>query len=234
MVNIDTVYQKVLAIANKEQRGYITPQEFNLFADQAQLQIFEQYFYDTNQFSRVPGNQKEYSDMLDILDEKISIFKKRHTLNHIGNQQYELPENFYKLSTIYTSDGVEIQEVNSKELISIQNSYLLKPTVSRPVYYRYERNVDDKYIIEAFPKELGTTITANYIKKPATPQWNYVVITGDQAFYDGPSSKSFELHPSEEGNLVFKILSLAGISMGSDIYQLGTQEEIKEIQQQKQ
>ena len=55
-VNIDTVYQKVLAIANKEQRGYITPQEFNLFANQAQMDIFEQYFYDTNQFGRIPGN----------------------------------------------------------------------------------------------------------------------------------------------------------------------------------
>ena len=61
MVNIDTVYQKVLAIANKEQRGYITPQEFNLFADQAQMDIFEQYFYDINQFNRVPGND---TDML--------------------------------------------------------------------------------------------------------------------------------------------------------------------------
>ena len=56
MVNIDTVYQRVLALANKEQRGYITPQEFNLFANQAQMDIFEQYFYDLNQFLRVPGN----------------------------------------------------------------------------------------------------------------------------------------------------------------------------------
>ena len=48
-VSIDKVYQKVLAFANKEQRGYITPQEFNLFADQAQMEIFEQYFYDINQ-----------------------------------------------------------------------------------------------------------------------------------------------------------------------------------------
>ena len=46
MVNIDTVYQRVLAIANKEQRGYITPQEYNLYANQAQMDIFEQYFYD--------------------------------------------------------------------------------------------------------------------------------------------------------------------------------------------
>ena len=47
-VNVDTVYQTVQALANKEQRGYLTPQEFNLFAIQAQNDLFEQYFYDLN------------------------------------------------------------------------------------------------------------------------------------------------------------------------------------------
>jgi len=75
-VNINTVYQTVLAIANKEQRGYITPQEFNLFANQAQMETFEQYFYDINQFSRLPGNDTEYSDMLNVLNEKITIFQE--------------------------------------------------------------------------------------------------------------------------------------------------------------
>ena len=60
-VNIDTVYQRVLAIANKEQRGYITPQEFNLYANQAQMDIFEQYFYDLNALNRIPGNDYTYS-----------------------------------------------------------------------------------------------------------------------------------------------------------------------------
>ena len=45
-VSIDTVYQRVLNIANKEQRGYITPQEFNLMANKAQLEIFDSYFHD--------------------------------------------------------------------------------------------------------------------------------------------------------------------------------------------
>ena len=69
-VNIDTVYQRVLNIANKEQRGYITPQEFNLFADHAQMDIFEQYFYDLNQFGRGKGSSDELADMTDILQEK--------------------------------------------------------------------------------------------------------------------------------------------------------------------
>ena len=75
-VSVDTVYQRVLAILNKEQRGYVTPQEFNLFANQAQSDIFEQYFYDINQFGRMHGNDTEYSDMLNLLNEKINIFEK--------------------------------------------------------------------------------------------------------------------------------------------------------------
>ena len=74
-VSVNDVYQKVLAITNKEQRGYITPQEFNLFADQAQMEIFEQYFYDTNQFKRIPGNDSEYHDMVDLIDEKLYFFR---------------------------------------------------------------------------------------------------------------------------------------------------------------
>ena len=46
--------KKVLAISNKEQRGYLTPDEFNKTATQVQLEIFEKYFEDLNQQLRVP------------------------------------------------------------------------------------------------------------------------------------------------------------------------------------
>ena len=80
-ISVDTIYQRVLAVANKEQRGYITPQEFNLFANQAQLEIFDQYFYDINQFGRLHGNDTEYSDMLNIINEKISVFSRNQQVN---------------------------------------------------------------------------------------------------------------------------------------------------------
>ena len=43
-INVNTVYQTVLTILNKEQRGYMTPDEFNNVATQVQLEIFEKYF----------------------------------------------------------------------------------------------------------------------------------------------------------------------------------------------
>ena len=75
-ISVDTVYQRVLAILNKEQRGYLTPVEFNLLANQAQMSIFEQYFNDVSQFSRIPGNDREFSDPLENLQEKINFFQK--------------------------------------------------------------------------------------------------------------------------------------------------------------
>jgi len=107
-VNINTVYQTVLAVANKEQRGYITPQEFNLFANQAQMDIFEQYFYDLNQFNRVPGNETEYSDMVNILNEKINLFAtvaecNDKTSDLTQGTVFGLPNtstDFYRLGTV--------------------------------------------------------------------------------------------------------------------------------------
>ena len=228
MVNIDDVYQKVLAIANKEQRGMITPQEFNLFADQAQLQIFEQYFYDFSQFNRVPGNDSSYADMLDILQEKISIFEQSNQPIFNG-VTLPTPTDFkiHKLQLVKYNNTI-VEYISKKDYYQLKDTPLCKPTDKNPIYVKNSSG------IAVFGNEqLIENITCDYIRTPHTPNWAYVVV-GDQGLYDGSNATHFDLHPSEEGNLVFKILSLAGISMGSDLYQLGTQEEIKEIQQQKQ
>jgi len=52
--------------------------------------------------------------------------------------------------------------------------------------------------------------------------------------YNSANSVDFELHPSEENNLILKILQLAGVSIESiELYQVASQEEIKNIQQEK-
>lgn len=74
-INVDTVYKTVLLILNKEQRGYMTPDEFNKIATQVQLEIFENYFENLNQQLRVPDNDSEYADRTKNLDEQIAVFK---------------------------------------------------------------------------------------------------------------------------------------------------------------
>ena len=73
-INVNTVYQTVLYILNKEQRGYIPPAEFNSLGTQVQLEIFEKYFDDLNQQLRVPQADTDYADRQENIDEKIAIF----------------------------------------------------------------------------------------------------------------------------------------------------------------
>ena len=231
MVNIDTVYQRVLALANKEQRGYITPQEFNLFANQAQMDIFEQYFYDLNQFLRVPGNDTAYSDMVTLLEEKISLFEDTSPVVYNGGGT--LPADIYRLGTArYNNNGkhVLINRVSEKELRMMSLGPLTKPSKSNPVY-----TVKGSFIYLA--GIAPASFDVSYTKKPAKVNWTYVVV-GEKALVNNSAAagyKNFELHPSEETKLVIKILALAGIAIKDpSLYQVAGAEDNKNIQQEKQ
>tara|TARA_A100001515_G_scaffold65919_1_gene52175 strand:- start:14719 stop:15402 length:684 start_codon:yes stop_codon:yes gene_type:complete len=226
MVNVDTVYQKVLIIANKEQRGYITPLEFNLLASQAQMEIFNNYFVEMSQLKNIPGNESEYSDAIKTLNEKISIFKKIDNNLFYSNLFFRYPDDLYKLGTVYFvalqngnihTDGVEVQEITDDELLDYHSSPLTTPTVKRPIYIRREKD------IRVYPDAITFGIKCSYIRKPVKPEWGYVVVN-EQALYNANSAQNFELHASEETNLVLKILGLAGIIMQKqDIAAIGQQ-----------
>lgn len=225
-ISINTVYQRVLAILNKEQRGYLTPVEFNLFANQAQLDIFEQYFYDLNQFSRLPGNSTEYSDMVDILEEKISIFETTGSTTY-ANSYWPEPADLYRLGSI-VYNGSEAEHVNKNEYLYITSSPLSKPTNDFPIYTRGTSGI--KVYGAA---EITTGVTFQYVKKPATVVWNYTTVNGE-ALYRSSGSQDFELHEAEETDLVIKILQLAGVLIKDpSVYQIGSTEEAKDVQQEK-
>lgn len=229
-VNVNTVYQRVLAILNKEQRGYVTPQEFNLFANQAQMDIFEQYFYDLNQFSRLPGNDTEYSDMLDILNEKINLFATSATLTRDTGStpnHFDRPSDLYRMGTLLFG-GNEVERVNKNEYLYIQNSPLASPTNDFPIYIEFDAGYR---VFGADEKTTG--VTCNYIKKPADINWAYNTVAG-AAVYNASNTTDSELHESEETELVIKILQLAGLAIKDpSVYQAGNQMEIQGTQQEK-
>ena len=240
-ISVDSVYQRVLGILNKEQRGYVTAQEFNLFANQAQEDLFEQYFYDINQFGRIPGNSTEYSDMLTLLNEKINIFESVAQPTRSGlffepaADQYRLGSVVYKNKTtdsfgVSTTESIEAERINANEFLYINSSPLTKPKNVRPVFVSNTSGIrvyGNSEIIDP------TEVEFQYIKKPATVQWAYQIVF-QEPLYDAANSVNFELHPSEETELVIKILEFAGILIKDlSLYQVMNQEENETIQQEK-
>ena len=212
MVNIDTVYQRVLSIANKEQRGYITPLEFNLLANQAAMIVFEQYFYDRNKLADVPGNSMEYSDADKMIDEKIAVFSAQNPVTN----GVVLPPDVYRLGAVYHREYTEtfapqpipspaefkIYEaklISSKDWATIQNAPLLKPTNSRPVFIRLGPSIIN--VFGNFSQQITVTnvaglwedaVICDYIAQPAKVEWGYDVV-GEKGIVQYANQKDKEL-----------------------------------------
>lgn len=211
-VSVDTVYQKVLALANKEQRGYITPQEFDLFASQAQLEIFENYFHDIRVAQLKPKSSGDVADEINILNERISIHRVVETTDITQSSgNYDVPLTAYAITSVnFTPSGgiiTEIPEVDRRDLHYILNNPLAAPSASRPIFCR-----DTAGDIQVYPSSFSSNVDIHYIQKPDNPRWGYVVYN-NKALYNSGTSNNFDLHPSEENNLVMRILELAGVSI---------------------
>jgi hypothetical protein len=240
MILVDTVYQKVLALANKEQRGYITPQDFNLFANQAQLEIFEQYFYDVNGARRVQGNDTVYADIDDMLEEKMQVFEQADDVVVISafNTFVDgvfLPNNYYRVHRVEVINNITravgvCEILNTKDFADCAVSGpLLAPSDNRPV-----ANIRDNELRCIGSNNLPLDpFRIFYFRIPARVNWTYVVINKQAMYNAGVTTGNFELHPSEENQLVNKILRLAGISNEQlEVMRAGHEMDMATIKQQ--
>ena len=231
-VSIDTVYQRVLAILNKENRGYVTPQEFNLFANQAQLEVFEQYFFDLNQYNRLPKNDTEYSDLPKLINEKLSKFKKSASVSYMTDH-FHLPSDLHKLGTVIYNNTTPVEQIDKKNLLEYQLSKLTAPTTNNPVYIQSIGNTSNHWGLIVYPTTINANISITYVRKPNEVTWSSQTVVGN-ALYNASASTDFELHNSEETNLVLKILLYAGVSIKDpNIAQLADAKETKKLTQEK-
>ena len=226
-ISVNTVYRTVLLIINKEQRGYLTPDEFNKTAAQVQLEIFNEYFEDLNQQVRVPDNDTEYSDRIKNLQQKIAIFQTDGAcLYNTLISGFNIPAvlDFYKLGTVIYDDEKEIQYVQPNELLELSLSPLTKPSKYWPVY-TYKNS-----IIKVYPRTVTSGISCTYVRKPIDPVWNFTTGGNYEYVYSPPSSITnpsidFELHPTEQTSLITRILLYSGIVINDpQIVQIAAQQ----------
>mgnify|MGYP003109293734 CR=1 FL=1 len=228
MINVNTVYQTVLLILNKEQRGYMTPAEFNSTATQVQLEIFDKYFEDLNLFLRQPTNDSEYANRIKTVEEKISIFEEQKKLT-TPYDLTSLDPAFYKLGTVtYERSAVnpygpeyatELEEITKHEFNLINKSPLTRPSYTFPVFTLRNNQLQIQPTIN--------TVNINYVRKPKDVRWGYTIGSLSQYVYDStvynpptyPSatdaptagSTNFELSEIEQTDVILKILQYAGV-----------------------
>ena len=224
MVNIDNVYNTVLVITNKDNRGYITPEEFNRLANQSQNEIFESYFRKQSSYELNANITSDFADPVLNTSEKINEFYGNADLA-LNNGVFNYPDNFYRLGVVSANNKIA-DFAHHSDIKYINQSPLTYPVEGQPVYTLAQNGV------KVYPSTIITGVSIDYLKKPNRPKWGYIMPTAAQIAagvpnkpiydptqfdpttdsYNTPTkSYNFELHASEEYDLIVKILTYAGV-----------------------
>lgn len=220
-INVNSVYRTVLTILNKEERGTLTPDAYNRLARQAQIELLDKAFYDYNRAIlkiNAGGAVDEYGDIEEKITDKIDPFYKASDIT-LTNGLGTLPTDIYKIIKItITNKTIELERINKHKLSYLLSSPLTKPSASFPVYYvRANPSAVQDIIVEpAFTDQSWTLgdLNIEYIKKPTAPIWAFTtesVSNVNTKRHDATNSVNFELHPTDEPDLVTKILSYLGV-----------------------
>lgn len=207
---IDLIYSTLLTILNKENRGYITPTEFNILANNTQLEIFRSYFedenLDKNKSNRGISN-KGYSNLDFNERQRINQFAEIQDIS-ISVDRFILPTDLYFIEDDGVSTNNKVVEEVERGLQTYLGNSLGQANTLYPVYERYS-----SYIIVK-PSTI-TEINLRYLRLPKMPNWTYIPLPNSFPAFD-PSNLSFqdfELHDSEFTNIVNRMLLYFGVNL---------------------
>lgn len=216
---IDLVYKTLSTILNKENTGHVSPTEFNVLANNVQLEIVRGYFEDENRDKNrqnAGSTNKGYANLPFNERQRIDQFAAVVTIP-LATDRFNLPADLYFIEddgitsgTNETQANVVIEEAQ-RNRIGYLNRSIAAPTELYPVYERY-----GPYII-VYPIAISE-IVMRYIRQPLQPNWTFqtVTVNGKDTELFNPADvayQDFELHESEFSNIVLKMLSYFGINL---------------------
>lgn len=245
---INSVRNTVLSVLNKNNYGYLSPSDFNLFAKQAQLEIFEEYFSQYNKILNDENARKSgtgYADVRKTLEEAIETFSVTSNLTQVATSanRYFLPSltttgfDYFMITKIlcYKQAGVtslflgEAEKVSHSKITMLINSNLTAPSEKYPAYSQEDG------IITVYPTTISqpNSIKANYFRYPKDPKWTFISLSNGEPVFNQSQSdyQDFEIPLEDEYKLVAKILQYAGLSIREiPVLQFGGIEEQKQSQ----
>jgi hypothetical protein len=216
-ISVDTVYKKVLAILNKESRGFLTPDEFQRIGSQVQLDLLDKAFHDYNRAvakdSMGRGGQG-YADIPKKIQDRIDPFYATSSValtSGVGT----LPTfyNIISVSATVCLTMTDVERVEKAKLSFLLSSPLTTPSTTFPVYYVTGST------LTVNPSSIAS-VDINYISVPSDPVWAYTTDSNGAFTYTTATGSTvtpttgyvdFGLHPSSEVDLILGILRYTGV-----------------------
>ena len=219
-----------MQILNKENFGYITPDEFNNYSRLAQIDIFTELQNNlTIAYQKLANGQNgsDYADIIKNIEEALELFIESSSVTGTANV-FDLPTNNYLINKVYYGSKL-VDKVTHGKIQLLLNSDRTSPTVTYPIYTQKGAT------ISVYPDTITTNVTVNYVRYPKLPKWTYVVLPGSEApaFNPGdPTYQDFELTEQFKMDIIVRILQYCGITIReNEVVQASKQEELQSKQE---
>ena len=170
-MNVNDMYRICQFAINKAQNGYLTPSEFNLIINQAQVSYqdyllgeFQQYQYGRAQ-ARINYSENEN------IRQRLSPLITETTLTINGTSgEASYPNDYVQADAIITTAFKRVRFVQQDSLYSYYNSEI-DPVATNPIY------LIEPTGFQFYPKTLGTALLT-YVKEVPTIVWAYTTVSG--------------------------------------------------------
>ena len=180
-MNVNDMYQICQFAINKAQNGYLTPSEFNLTINQAQVSYqdyllgeFQQYQYGRPQ-ARINYSQNEN------IRQRLSPLITSATLTINGSGESAYPADYVQADTIITTAFNRVRFVQQDALYSYYNSQI-DPIATNPIYLLEPTG------FQFYPVTLGSAILT-YVKDAPEIIWAYTTVSGRPVYSSGTSDQ---------------------------------------------
>ena len=229
MASVNQVYNTLKDLANKDQRGFVTPTVFNNFAPVAQAKIFNDLFQQLNVAKNMKLRgldvQRHLSAMKQI-EEDLSTFSKTDTVSQ-SNGTFAKPDDLAKIISLRTSGAYVFGTTTSTPIDVMYDEekleYILQSDLSKPSETAPVALLSD--VIEVFPTTVKK-IKIRYYKQPegvnptsgartaSMPKFGYdQSLPGGKEVYLAANSVDSELPDHYVPKLVIEIGKMVGINL---------------------
>ena len=239
--SVVTVYEAVRDLANKDQQGFVTDNEFNSFARLAQLNIFNGLFdelKDSKRLSRSAFNPNRDKDRRKRVLEDLSAFSTSTTLT--------------KASGVFNMTAGSSADMSRIISISTAGSILLDQSTTKPIEICYDEEKIERILIstisaptEDFPVALISDdihvfptsinkIKVRYYRYPMGRTSTGETSTTPVTYTTGSSSPTlidFELPEHYTSDLIYEIARMIGINLRDGVVSQYAGEELAGIKQ---
>lgn len=208
-MNVNEVYQLILYIVNKNQNGYLSPDEFNLTINQAQVSYMD---YLAGQFQQyqagrpIPtvqwGNNETTRQRVTPF-----IYNELLTVDAYGFAAY--PYGFLITDTMWTGIYGKVKFVQQDYLSNYLNSRIT-PVATNPIY------LIEREGFRFYPSNI-TQARISYIRQPNEIVFGYTLDSNGLPVYNPATSVDPEWQELDLLEIISRALRMIGVNLQSGV-----------------